>query len=192
MKKILLFFAATLLVSVASAQTSSAIQGASVSKFEATQMTNNGNMFVVPLVSELKVMKNTPTDYTMQGSIIIPDMRQKEDEDKYMTRLENYIKTKIEELKAQALFEFIDHERASLIVSPIYSVTTVSSNANKMNIEVKIKGYPAVYTNFRNLQAADSTLIKLDGRIVEHKPKEMIINNKKIETTEQIEEVKRN
>ena len=192
MKKFVFLVMMLLAVSTTLFAQNNNIQGASVSKFEATQLTNNGNLFVVPLVSELKVLKNKPTAYAMQQTFLLPDIRKKEKTEQYMIRLENFIKEKIEELKAQALYEFIDSENASLIISPIYSIKTVASRGNSMTVEVNIKGYPAIYTNFRNLQASDTTLIKWDRRIIEHIPAQVDIDEKKIQTTEREEKVKRN
>lgn len=168
------------------------IQGASISKFEATQMSNNGQMFIVPLVSELHVNSTTPKGYSLTQKIILPDMRDRESQEYYLTRVENYINAKIEELKAQSLFEFIDNEKASLIISPIYSVKTIASHDKEMTIEVRIKGFPATYCNFRNMQPDDAQLLDLDKRIVNHKLENVSIKDRKIHTDERTESIVRN
>ena len=99
---------------------------------------------------------------------------------------------RMDELKAQALFEFIDRENCSLIVSPIYSVKTTSSKGLEMKVEVRIKGYPATYTNFRDLQAKDSTIVKLNRLIIDKKDEQHILTDRQIETNERTEEIKRN
>ncbi len=190
-RKIVILSAFVAIAAIAWAQDNN-IQGASVSKFEATQIANNGNLFVVPLVSELKVLKNRPVDYTMQQTFLLPETQKREKPEAYMLRLERYVKEKIEELKAQALFEFIDSENASLIISPIYSIKTVSSRGNSMTVSVSVKGFPAVYANFRNMQPSDTIFIKWDKQIVEHLPAQVHIDEKVIETTEREEKIKRN
>lgn len=169
-----------------------AIQGASVSKYEATQLKNNGNMFIVPLVASLNISQSTPKDYVLKETITLPEMRKKESEEKYFERAEKFMNMRMDELKAQALFEFIDRENCSLIVSPIYSVKTISSNGLEMKVEVRVKGYPATYTNFRDLQAKDSTIVMLNRLIVDKKDEQHILTDRQIETSERTEEIKRN
>ena len=182
---------AVLMLSVA-AMAQNQIQGASVSKFEASQMSNNGQMFVVPLVSELQVNSNSPKDYSLTQKIYIPDMRDRESQEYYLTRVENFINAKIEELKAQALFEFVDREKASLIISPIYSVKTIASHDKEITLEIRIKGFPATYCNFRNMQPSDAQLLDLDKRIVDHKLGNVVLKDRKIHTDERTEQVIRN
>ncbi len=79
-----------------------------------------------------------------------------------MERIEIYINNKLNELKAQILYEFIDTSHASIIVFPLYSTKTISSNGRELKLEVCVKGFPATYNNFRNLTAADSTIVKLN------------------------------
>lgn len=169
-----------------------AIQGVSVSKYEATQLKNNGNMFIVPLVASLNISQSTPKDYVLRETITLPEIRKKENEEKYFERAEKFMNMRMDELKAQALFEFIDRENCSLIVSPIYSVKTISSNGLEMKVEVRVKGYPATYTNFRDLQAKDSTIVMLNRLIVDKKDEQHILTDRQIETNERTEEIKRN
>lgn len=169
-----------------------AIQGASVSKYEATVLKNNGNMFVVPIVASLSVTKNQPSDYVLTETVIIPDIRKQEGDANYMTRVTDYLNTKIEELKAQALFEFIDRENCSLIISPMYSTRTISSEGSKMTIEVKVKGYPAMYSKFRDMQPADSVLMNLNKLIEYQSPDVQKLTEQQMETNERTEEIKRN
>ncbi len=192
MKKLFLFVTVLSVATGLFAQSNMAIEGASVSRYEATQLKNNGSMFIVPIVANLNVAQSTPKDYLLSEKITIPEIRKNESEDKYYERVEKYIDLKLNELKAQALFEFIDTEHCSLIVSPIYSIKTVSSQGHEMNVEVRVKGYPATYTNFRSMQAADSTIVKLNGLIVDKKDEQLILTNRQIETKERTEEIKRN
>ena len=169
-----------------------AIQGASVSKYEATQLKNNGNMFIVPLVASLNITQNTPKDYILTETISLPEINKKENEQNYITRVEKFINMKLDELKAQALFEFIDRENCSLIVSPIYSIKTTNSAGSKMTIQVRIKGYPATYTHFRDLQSADTTIVRLNRLIVDKHDEQHIMTDRQVQTNERTEEIKRN
>ena len=169
-----------------------AIQGASVSKYEATQLKNNGNMFIIPLVASLNIKQGTPSDYVLRETITLPEMRKKESEEKYFERAEKFINMRMDELKAQALFEFIDRENCSLIVSPLYSIKTTSSSGSQMKVEVRVKGYPATYTHFRDLQTADSTIVKLNRLIIDKKDEQHILTDRQMETKERTEEIKRN
>ena len=191
MKKIIIICLMAAAINNAFAQDSS-LQGASVSKFEATQLSNNGNMFIVPVVAELHVNSTTISDYNMKATILLPERGKKESDERYVKRVEDFLKVKLDELKTQALFEFIDNTRSSLILSPHYSIQTESSRGNEMKVVVRIKGYPATYSNFRNLTAADSTIVKLNGMIVDKKQVEYLQGNTKITTEEKTTEIKRN
>lgn len=169
-----------------------AIQGAFVSKYEATQLKNNGNMFVVPLVASLQVAQNDPKDYRLQAAIELPEPYKKESDEHYKTRAKEGVDKAIDELKAQALFEFIDREKCSLIVSPIYSVKTVSSKGRVINVEVRVKGYPASYTQFRDMRASDSTIVKLNNMVHEKENQQLYLGKPTVETSERTEEIKRN
>lgn len=191
MKKLFLFITALSLTAAVFAQ-QDAIQGASVSKYEATQLKNNGNMFIVPLVASLNITQSTPKDYVLRETILLPEKRKRENEETYFERLEKYTDLKLNELKAQALFEFIDRENCSLIVSPVYSIKTVSSKGLEMSVQVRVKGYPATYTKFRDMQTSDSTIVKLNRLIVDKKDEQHILTDRQVETSERTEEIKRN
>ena len=187
-----LFFLALVAATGTMFAQNNAIQGASVSKYEATQLKNNGNMFIVPLVASLNIKQNTPSDFVLKETILLPEMRKKESEKDYFERAEKFMNMRMDELKAQALFEFIDRENCSLIVSPIYSIKTTSSSGLEMKVEVRVKGYPATYTHFRDLQTADSTIVKLNRLIVDKKDEQHILTDRQVETKERTEEIKRN
>lgn len=191
MKKTFLLILAVVLTAGLYAQ-NNAIQGASVSKYEATQLKNNGNMFIVPLVASLNIAQSTPKDYRLRETISLPEKRKRESDEAYFKRAENFLDLKLNELKAQALFEFIDRENCSLIVSPIYSTKTISSKGLSMTVEIRVKGYPATYTNFRDMQAKDSTIVKLNRLVIEKKDEQHILTDRQVETSERTEEIKRN
>jgi len=165
------------------------IQGASISKYEATQISNNGNFFIVPVTAELQVMSNTMQEYKLVENITLPEMKKKEKEEAYIVRIENYLNKVILELKSRALYEFIDKTHASLILSPIYSTKTLSSKGNEMRIELRVMGYPATYTNFRSLQASDSTVVKLNNSIKQKDLDIISIDKKHIDPNERVEEI---
>lgn len=165
------------------------IQGASISKYEATQISNNGNFFIVPVTAELQVMSNTMQEYKLVENITLPEMKKKEKEEAYIVRIENYLNKVILELKSRALYEFIDKTHASLILSPIYSTKTLSSKGNEMRIELRVMGYPATYTNFRSLQASDSTVVKLNNSIKQQDLDIISIDKKHIDPNERVEEI---
>ena len=181
-----------LLVSVfVSAQSSTTIQGASISKYEATQISNNGNLFIVPLVADLKVKSNVMEEYKLVADITLPEIKKKEKEMEYLKRIEVFLNKRLLELKSQALFEFIDKTGASIIVSPMYSTRTLTSRGLDMKVEVRVKGYPATYSNFRNLQASDSTIVKLNNQIRQKELDIISIEKKHADTQERTEEVLR-
>ena len=191
MKKTFLLILAVVLTAALFAQ-NNAIQGASVSKYEATQLKNNGNMFIVPLVASLNISQSTPKDYRLRETISLPEKRKRESDKAYFERAEKFLDLKLNELKAQALFEFIDRENCSLIVSPIYSIKTITSKGLNMTVEIRVKGYPATYTNFRDMQAKDSTIVKLNRLVIEKKDEQHILTDRQVETSERTEEIKRN
>ncbi len=167
------------------------IQGASISKYEATQISNNGNFFIVPLTAELRVLSNTAQEYKLIETITIPEIKKKEHEMDYLTRIETFVNKTLLELKSRALYEFIDNTNSSVIISPIYSTKTLSSKGNEMRVEVRVKGYPATYSNFRSLTAADSTIVKLNNLIKQKDMDIISIDKKQTATSERTEEIKR-
>lgn len=171
---------------------STEIQGASVSKFQSSQLENSGNLFLVPLKAEIKVTAKQPVAYVMQETFSIPNKRKKEREEVFETRLKEFVNFKFEELKAQALFEFITKENCSVIVSPIYSIKTIKSSGLQITVEVRVTGYPATYTNFRNVEDKDSTIIFLNNLIDRQQEVQIITDKLEKETTEKVQEVKRN
>ncbi len=58
-------------------------------------------------------------------------------------------------LKKSALFKAMEQANADLIVEPIYII-----EKNDRDIKVTVKGYPAVYKNFRTIQKDDIELLK--------------------------------
>lgn len=153
----------------------SKIKGIQASQFIATELRNDSKLFAVPLVAELDLVKGAQTTFTTTYTYLIPtaptfpkkaSKAQIESIRKaYVENVQSGIENAFTEVKAKALFEFSEHAKADVIVSPLFSITTEESDATKVVFKVKVKGYPARYTNFRSLRDSDSTLIKLNNRI---------------------------
>ena len=167
--KLLMLVCTTLFVSALNAQVSNQIQGVEIHNFEATQLDNGANMFIVPLTTEVKVLATEPKNFKMKETITLPEINPNETDKHYADRIQSLIQSRIAELKTQALFEFADATNAALIISPIYSIKTESSNGYTVNVVVKVKGYPAIYTKFRNLTPADSITMRLSRNIPQNK-----------------------
>ena len=164
------------------------VTGANVTKFEASSIETQPKMMAIPLMADVSIIKGAQRQFKTKGTITLPEAP----ESKSATALTAYreqarvhIAMSIEELKAQALFEFSEATDADVIVSPMYSVVTESSNGNVINVIVKIKGYPAVYTNFRNATAADTTLVYLNNIIRGGKKVERLSSNTMETTTKE-------
>lgn len=185
MKKEVTLLGAILVISqLITAQVSNQIQGVEIRNFEATQLNNGANMFVTPLATEVKVLSTEPESYQMKETIILPEIRPGETEGQYADKVQRIVEARISELKTQALFEFTDEKNAALIISPIYSIKTESSHNNVVNVIVKVKGYPAIYTKFRNITPADSVLMRISKTI----PNNQGMTNPKFNTTIKTEE----
>jgi len=147
----------------AGAQTT--VTGVNVTKYEATSMDTQPHMFVTPLVADVSLIQGAANIFKTQGTITIPEAPDTKDTkqlEAYAGRARAVIMDGIEELKAKALFEFSEKEGADLIVGPTYSVTTDKSEGRVIYLTVKVKGFPAKYTNFRSLKPSDSTVVYLN------------------------------
>lgn len=173
MKKITFLFVALSFCAAVFAQTVS-FEGANVSQFQATMANNGTKIFNVPLVGSYELVPNASHTYTMNSEIrssdlFLPAKRRGESKDMYAERLALAVKEALNsilvELKAKALFLFAEQENADIIVSPTYAITTKRSNSDQIDVEIKVKGFPARYTNIRPLQASDSSLVKISRSI---------------------------
>ncbi len=95
----------------------------------------------------------------------MPERGSKESDNSYLKRVNSYVKDRIEEIKTEAVFNFSEETDADVIVSPAFSLTTVSNQGLYLKMKVKVRGYPAKYTNFRNLKDSDEKLIELSKEI---------------------------
>ncbi|HBZ34016.1 MAG TPA: hypothetical protein DEO38_02830 [Bacteroidales bacterium] len=165
-------------------QVSNKIQGADIKDFETTKLNNGTKMFVVPVTAEVKVLSAEPQSYQLKESIMLPEMGPTESEASYTNRVAQYVEQTVVQLKEQALFEFADSKNASLIISPSYSIKTESSKNYQVNVVVKVKGYPAVYTKFRSIMPSDTILMKTGKNIPDNKIELTPVMNVNMETEE--------
>ena len=172
MRKVLftsIFICACLLfLGFSEARAQTTVTGVNVTKYEATSMDTQPHMFVTPIVADVSIISGASNVFKTQGTITIPaapDTKDQKQLEAYAASARNVILDGIEELKAKALFEFSEKEGADLIVGPSYSVTTDKSEGRVIYLTVKIKGFPAKYTNFRNLKPSDSTVVYLNGML---------------------------
>lgn len=169
MRKLILF-SVVMLASVCAFAQSVSFEGANVNQFQATMANNGTKIFNVPLVGSYELVPHASRTFTMNSVIrstdlFLPAKKRSESKETYAERLAIAVKEALnsilEELKAKALFLFAEQENADLIVSPVFAITTKSSNADQVEVEIKVKGMPARYTSIRPLQASDSSLVKI-------------------------------
>lgn len=169
MKKFV-FICVAVMASLCAFAQSVSFEGANVNQFQATMANNGTKMFNVPLVGSYELVPNASHTFTMNSVIrstdlFMPAKKRGESKETYAERLALVVKealnSVLEEQKAKALFLFAEQENADLIVSPVFAITTKSSNAEQLEVEVKVKGMPARYTSIRPLQASDPSLIKI-------------------------------
>lgn len=139
------------------AQTS--VTGISVSKFQATYAESSPKFFPIPIVADLQMVSNVQKEYVLVGRFSVPSANG-EDKNSYINRVSSLIKNRIEELKFQALYEFAEREGADVILAPSYSVVTTEKNVSYSDLTVKVKGFPAKYTNFRLLTEKEEGLVR--------------------------------
>lgn len=167
MKKILLL-AVCLLACALSLRAQTTVTGATVTKYEATSVDTQPKLFVTPLVADLAIIPTASTSFSIKGKITLPeapDTKNIEVLERYAAEARRTVAASIEELKAQALFQFADKSSADVIVAPSFSVETDNSSGRDVFVTVKVKGFPARYTNFRNLRPDDSTLVRMNNII---------------------------
>ncbi|MBO4340735.1 MAG: hypothetical protein J5835_04850 [Bacteroidales bacterium] len=169
---------------LASAQTTTT--GISVSKFEATSVECQPKMMTIPLVANLVVTKQTSVTFSSKGTISVPRRYNTQTDAAYLEEIRNTINYRITELKAKALFEFAEQENADVIVSPVYSVTTESSNASVINVVIKIKGFPAKYTNIRSVTPEDNILVDMNNRIGSGKDVRVLTSGSRTDTVKEV------
>jgi hypothetical protein len=160
------------------------VTGVNVTKFEATSVEAQPKMLITPIAADITIIQSNSSSFKTQGVITIPEVPDTKD----LAKLERYaadakqvIMDGIEELKAKALFEFAESAGADLIVAPLFSVVTDKSDGRNIYLTVKVKGYPAKYTNFRNVKPADTTIVYINSALSSGK------NVRSISTTEAVQ-----
>ena len=158
------------------------VTGVNVTKFEATSAESQPNMFTVPMVGELKVMDNAPRFYELANKeVTLPEASDARgisaigQQERYAETVRSFLSSRIEELKAEALFEFSDKTGADVILSPTYSIKTIKSEGLKLTLTVKVKGIPACYDKVRPITAADRALVDIDRLLVNTQSKDVKI-----------------
>ena len=149
-----------------------------ISKYEAEKIDNSAKLFIVPMVANIELVKGAQTNYNMTADIVLP----KSSDGKTLASesvVRNAINSQMEELKARALYEFSELTNASVILKPIFKITTTSSVANKVTINVAVKGIPAKYVNYRTLTTADAELVRISQQITNNKSVEVISTTEK-------------
>ena len=101
---------------------------------------NNGGVYSVPVVADLKVNENK-VSASIKGRII------------YGMDNEEIIK----DLKNQVVAIAIDQNKADILIEPNYIVEIVDDQ-----VEVTVTGRPGIYSNFRNIKPTDTAVIKLN------------------------------
>lgn len=160
------------------------VTGVDITKFEAASVDAQPKMFVVPLVAEVSIIPNASTVFKTTGQITLPSPSDAKGlRGSYADIVERTVSKAIRELKAKALFEFSEAENADLIVAPIYSIETEKSSGLIVNVAIKVKGYPARYSGFRNLKDSDTTLIRMSGKIGTYKQVDVLAPKPEMERT---------
>lgn len=158
-----------------SAQT---VTGVNIVNYQAKQIDSNPKMFVIPVVASIEIIKEAPTSFSTHGAIKIPANgtagRPSMNDSEYMAYVDKVVKNRIEELKSQALFEYSEKCDADLILSPMYSITTDESKDMLVSVTIKVKGYPARYTKFREMTENDNNLVTTAALIDENVAKQFL------------------
>ena len=166
-KRFLLALGACLLglLTAGSAWGQTTVTGVNITKYEATSVETQPKVFITPLAADLSIIQAASTSFKTQGTIVIPDAPDTKDTkvlERYSKQVRETVVGGIEELKAKALFEFSEQVNADVIVAPTYSVITDRSEGKVVHVTIRVKGYPARYTNFRNVKASDTTLVYIN------------------------------
>lgn len=186
MKKHLILFFLVALIGVASVD-AQVVTGADIQNYSAKSIDSNPNMFIVPVVASIEVIKDAPSTFTTKGRIKLPAngsqgkpiMGDRE----YLDYINLTVKRSIEELKSKALFEFSERTGADVVLSPMYSITTDSSEGLHVDVTIKLKGYAARYTKFREMTADDSKLITT-AAMVDKDMETRVLDSQSLQNTE--------
>ena len=149
MKKLFFFFATITTIALTSCSPQRIIYRESSGRnIEPTQ----GAVFTPALVADLNIL----TDKSVSNVIVFKDVV-----------VTTAILGEIENYKKMALFQTIQKYNADLMVASMINVDTTPQG----HLECTVVGYPARYTNFRQINSADSTAVKYTERILSHSQK---------------------
>ena len=175
-------------VACTSAFAQTTVTGVNVTKFEATSVEAQPKMLVTPIAADISIIQATSSSFKTQGTIVIPEVPDTKDPaklERYAADAKHVILDGIEELKAKALFEFAESAGADLIVAPLFSVVTDKSDGRI--ITVRVKGYPARYTNFRNVKPSDTTIVYINSALSSSKNVRSISSTEAVQTETKME-----
>ena len=101
------------------------VTGANVTKFEATSAQSQPSMFTIPVVGELEVVPGAARFYELKDALVVlPEAQEGRglssigQQDRYAETVRSFLSSRIEELKAEALFKFCEEKGADVILSP--------------------------------------------------------------------------
>lgn len=189
MKKFIIIALFIMMATPVFAQKSSIdIKRVSVKKYQASKAETQPKLFTVPLVGHLNVITSHSVKYEFSAEIALPSPDNAPSYEAYQRMVENSITQQIEELKGRALFEFSEANNADIIVSPTYSIITESNQGLVLNVNIKIKGFPAVYTSFSEMKNSDGELVNINSMIDTQK---LVENQVKTSTSATTKEVMR-
>ena len=177
-------------LSCVSAFAQTTVTGVNVTKFEATSVEAQPKMLVTPIAADISIIQATSSSFKTQGTIVIPEVPDTKDPaklERYAADAKHVILDGIEELKAKALFEFAESAGADLIVAPLFSVVTDKSDGRIISLTVRVKGYPARYTNFRNVKPSDTTIVYINSALSSHKNVRSISSTEAVQTETKME-----
>lgn len=154
-------------------------------------------MFTIPMVGELRVVQGAPRHFELKDKeVILPKAGESKvfgiPTENYADQVKRYLNARIEELKAEALFEFSEKTGADVILSPTYSVITTQSDGLKLVLTVKVKGIPASYADVRPITASDRALVDIDRVLVSSNRKDVrVLSSTESEQNVREEEVRK-
>ena len=166
-------------LSCVSAFAQTTVTGVNVTKFEATSVEAQPKMLVTPIAADISIIQATSSSFKTQGTIVIPEVPDTKDVaklERYAADAKHVILDGIEELKAKALFEFAESAGADLIVAPLI-----------ISLTVRVKGYPARYTNFRNVKPSDTTIVYINSALSSGKSVRSISSTEAVQTETKME-----
>ena len=177
-------------VACTSAFAQTTVTGVNVTKFEATSVEAQPKMLVTPIAADVSMIQATSASFKTEGTIVSPEVPGTKGPaklERYAADAKQVILDGIEELKAKALFEFAESAGADLIVAPLFSVVTDKSDGRIISLTVRVKGYPARYTNFRNVKPSDTTIVYINSALSSHKNVRSISSTEAVQTETKME-----